>query len=58
MYLVKNHHLKKIIVLKVENMPEEIDYIMAMDVFVAFGRIERIKKVWHALNKTNTFDLF
>ena len=29
-------------VLKVENMPKEIDYIMAMDIFVAFGRIEKI----------------
>ena len=36
-------------------MPIEIDYIMAMDVFVSFGRIERIKKVWQAHNKTNTF---
>ena len=36
-------------------MPKEIDYIMAIDLFVAFGRIERIKKVWQAHNKTNTF---
>ena len=38
-------------------MTKEIDYIMAMDVFDAFGRIERIKKVWQAHNKTNTFYL-
>ena len=28
---------------------------MAMDVFFAFGRIDKIKKVWQAHNKTNTF---
>ena len=28
---------------------------MAMDVFVAFGRVERIKKVWQTHNKTSTF---
>ena len=44
--------------LKVENLPKEIDYIMAMDVFAAFGRVKRIKKVWKAHNKTNTFYLF
>ena len=26
-----------------------------MEIFVAFGRVERIKKVWQAHNKTNTF---
>ena len=57
--LGKKSSFKKInCVLKVENMPKEINYIMAMDVFVAFGRIERIKKVWQAHNKTNTFYLF
>ena len=40
-------------VLKVENMPKEIDYIKTMDVFVAFGIIDRIKKVWQAYNKIN-----
>ena len=28
---------------------------MAMDVFVAFGRIKSIKKVWQVHNKTNAF---
>ena len=28
---------------------------MAMDVFVAFSRVDRIKKVWQAHNKTNNF---
>ena len=36
-------------------MPKEIDYIMAMDVVVAFGRVDRIKKVQQAHNKINTF---
>ena len=36
-------------------MPKEIDYIMAIDVFVAFGRVDRIKKVWQAHKKINTF---
>ena len=36
-------------------MPKEIDYIMAMDVFVVFVRIVRIKKVCQAHNKINTF---
>ena len=57
--LGKKSSFKKInCVLKVENMPKEINYIMAMDVFVAFGRIDRIKKVWQAHNKTNTYYLF
>ena len=28
---------------------------MAMEVFVGFGRVDRIKNVWQAHNKTNTF---
>ena len=32
-----------------------MDYITAMKIFVAFDRVERIKKVWQAHNKTNKF---
>ena len=45
-------------VLKVENLPKVTDYIMAMEVFVTFSRIERIKKVWQAHNKTYILFLF
>ena len=35
--------------MKVENLPKETDYIIAMEVFVAFGRVERIKKKYDRL---------
>ena len=41
--------------LKVENSSKETDYIMAIEIFVAFGKVDRIKKVWQDHNKTNTF---
>ena len=40
--------VKKInLVLKVENLPKDLAYTMAIDVFVAFGRVDRIK-AWQA----------
>ena len=45
-------------VLKVETLSKETGYIMAMEVFVAFGRVEQIKILWQAHNKTNTFYFF
>ena len=44
--------------MKTESLPKEADYIMAMEVFVAFGRVEWFKKVWQAHNKTNTYFCF
>ena len=42
-------------VLKIENMPKEMDYVSALDTLAAFGTVIRIKKLWKCSNKSSTF---